>query len=207
MSWHARVLGAMVLGLALGQPASAQEKGVGISVRGGGFNSLTDLNDAGTADFKKVGYNLGGSVGVDLHRYVGVRGDVTFARNELRQNDVATGLELNRFFYDGAVQLQYPAANGLKPYVFVGAGAVTLHPVGSSNSDKTKFAGTGGLGVSYAVPGSNLGLFVEGKGWVYDVKELSGELAGFDKTQFDAAWSAGLSYRIPFGSAAAQVSR
>lgn len=202
MSWRKRALGALVVGVALVQPISAQEKAVGISIRGGGFNALTSLNESGTADFKKTGYNVGGALGVDLHKYVGLRGDFTFARNELQQNDVETGSELSRFFYDAAVQVQYPSGSGLQPYLFVGAGAVTLHPVGSTDSNKTKAAGTAGLGVNYAIPGSNVGVLVEGKGWVYDISELSGNLASFDKTQFDVTWSAGLSYRIPFGSSA-----
>src|SRR5215211_4131134 len=101
------VLGAVVLGLVVVAPASAQDRAVGLALRGGGFNSLTSLNEPGTADFKQAGYNIGGTVGVDVHRYIGVRGDFTFARNELQQNDIATGSDLNRFFYDAALQLQY----------------------------------------------------------------------------------------------------
>jgi hypothetical protein len=189
------------------QSAAAQEKGVGISVRGGGFNALTNLNEAGTADFKQAGYNVGGALGVDLHKYVSLRGDFTFARNELQLNDAETGSELSRLFYDAAVQLQYPGASGWTPYVFVGAGAVTLHPVGTTDHDKTKAAGTAGLGVNYAIPGSNLGIVVEGKGWLYEFSELGGNLASYDRTQFDVTWSAGLSYRIPFGSSAVRASR
>jgi hypothetical protein len=202
-----RVLGAVVFGLVLVAPVNAQERAVGLTLRGGGFNSLTSLNEPGTADFKQAGYNVGGTLGVDLHRYIGVRGDFTFARNELQQNDIETGSELNRFFYDAALQLQYPTASGWKPYVFVGAGAVTLHPVGTSDGDKTKPAGTAGLGVNYAIPGSNLGILIEGKGWLYELSELNGNLASFDRTQFDVTWSAGLSYRIPFGSRAEHASR
>lgn len=207
MSWQRVVLGALALGLALAQPIRAQENGVGISIRGGGFNALTSLNEPATADFKQAGYNVGGTVGVDLHKYVGVRGDFTFARNELQQNDIDTGLELGRFFYDAAVQLQYPTASGWKPYVYAGAGAVTLHEVGSDDGDKTKAAGTVGLGVNYTIPGSNVGLIVEGKGWLYELSELNGGLASFDRTQFDVTWSAGFSYRIPLRSAGAMGSR
>ena len=202
MSWQTRVVGGLVLGLALVQPASAQDRAVTLSVRGGGFNGLSSLNEPATADFKQAGYNVGGTVGVELHRYVGLRGDFTFARNELQLNDVETGSELSRFFYDAAVQVQYPTSSGLKPYAFVGAGAVTLHPVGSDDADKTKPAGTAGLGVNYAIPGSNLGILLEGKGWLYEMSELGGNLASYDKTQFDVTWSAGFSYRIPIGSSA-----
>lgn len=207
MSWQKGVLGALMLGLTLVQPASAQDKAVQISVRVGGFNGLRNLDDAGTADFKHTGYNAGGSIGVDLHRFVGLRGDFTYARNELQLNNDLTGSDINRFFYDAAVQVQYPSENGWKPYAFVGAGAVTLHPVGTSDADKTKAAGTAGLGVNYTIPGSNLGLFVEGKGWVYELSELNGNLASFDRTQLDLTWSAGLSYRLPFGSNSVRTSR
>jgi hypothetical protein len=202
-----RALGALLIGVVVTQPTMAQEKAFGISVRGGGFNGLTNLNESGTADFKQVGYNVGGGLGVDLHRFVGLRGDFTFARNELQLNDENSGSELNRFFYDAAVQVQYPTSGGWQPYAFVGAGAVTLHQVGSTDNDKTKPAGTAGLGVNYAIPGSNLGIVVEGKGWLYEISELNGDLASYDKTQFDVTWSAGISYRIPFGAGAARASR
>jgi opacity protein-like surface antigen len=138
---------------------------------------------------------------------VALRGDFTFARNELQLNEVATGSDLNRFFYDASVQLQYPTTSGLTPYIFAGAGAVTLHPVGTTDIDKTKAAGTAGLGVNYAIPGSNLGILVEGKGWVYDLSELGGSFNSYDKTQFDVTWSAGFSYRVPFGSNATKANR
>ncbi|MGH7447391.1 MAG: outer membrane beta-barrel protein [Longimicrobiales bacterium] len=201
------ILGALVLTLAVVQPAMAQDRAVHLSVRGGGFNGLTSLNEPGTADFKRVGYNVGGSVGVDLSRYLGLQGNFTFARNELEENDIETGAELARFFYDAAVQVRYPTESGWQPYALVGAGAVTLHPVGSSDGDRTTAAGTAGVGVSYTIPGSSLGLLVEGRGWLYEMSELGGSLAEYDRTQFDVTWSAGLSYRLPFGSSAARVAR
>ena len=206
MSVGKGLLGALVLVLAVARPAVAQDKSLGIVVRGGGFNGVTELNEAGNADFNKTGYNVGGGLFVDLHKYIALRGDFTFARNELQQNGLATSQDLNRFFYDGAVQFQYDA-NGLKPYFFVGAGAVTLHPVGTTDYDKTTFAGTGGIGAEYAIAGTGLGIVLEGKGWVYNLSELPGTLAPFDKTQFDVTWSAGLSYRLPFGTNAARTIR
>ena len=203
MSWHARVLGAIaVAGLLVAQPVSAQERGVGIAVRGGGFNGLASLNESGRDDFKRVGYNVGGAVSVDLHEYVALRGDFTYARNELQHDEIETGLELSRYFYDAAVQVQYPSASGWTPYAFVGVGGVTLDPADSDEESSTKPAGTAGLGLNYTIPGSGLGLFAEGKGWLYEFSELNGGLASFDRNQFDVTWSAGLSYRIPFASSA-----
>jgi len=198
MSYSRSVLGALVLTLGAASAAPAQDHAVRLFARGGGYNALTDLNDAGTSDFKKVGYTIGGGVGVQAHRYVTVRGDFSFGRNELRSNSVPTGIRTNRFFYDAAVQLQYPTASGLEPYVFAGGGAVTLHQVGTSGQNKTRAAGTFGLGLNYQVPNSPFGVFAEGKSWLYKLENMSGALAGFDKTQFDVAWSGGISYRFPW---------
>jgi len=198
-------LGGALFALALATPVVAQNRdvvpnrAVFFSARGGGFNGLSDLTDAGpTADFKKVGFNVGAGVGVQFHRYLSVRGDLTFARNELRTDQVATGLKLNRYFYDAALQLQYPTASGLEPYIFAGGGGVTLDEVNSSTPSKTKPAGTFGLGFNYRIPNSPLGLFVEGKSWLYKLDGMGGALSGIDKTQFDVAWTGGASYQLPF---------
>jgi hypothetical protein len=198
MSSLKRFLGALALTFVVLQPVDAQQKAVGLAARGGGFNALTNLNEAGTADFKQPGYNVGGGITVDLHEYVALRGDFTYARNELRLNKLGSGAELDRFFYDAGLQLQYPTASGWTPYAFVGAGAVTLHPVGTSDYDRTKAAGTAGVGVNYTFPGSDFGVTAEGKGWLYELSELNGPLTAFDRTQLEVTWSAGLTYRIPF---------
>lgn len=145
----------------------------------------------------KVGYTVGGGVGVELHRFVTLRGDFTYARNELRTNGVDTGDRVNRFFYDAAVQLQYPTAIGLEPYLFAGGGAVTVHELGTTGQDKTKGTGTFGLGLNYTVPQTGLGVFVEGKGWLYEVSRLNGVLSPYDKLQVEVGWTGGVSYRIP----------
>jgi hypothetical protein len=197
---HAAVLGVVLAGLALAEPAAAQDRGVRLAVRGGGFNGLADVTEAGDADFGRTGYSVGGSVGVDLSRYLGVDGNFTFARNELKEEGARTGSELARFFYDAAVRVRYPTATGLTPYALLGAGAVTLHPVGSDDADATKPAGTVGLGVNYTIPGTRLGLLVEGRGWLYELSDVGGFAESFDRTQFDVTWSAGFSYVLPFGS-------
>jgi opacity protein-like surface antigen len=198
-----RTIGVVTLAsiLVFAGSAAAQQKAVGLTIRGGSFAGLTSLDEPGTADFKQVGYNIGGSVGVDLSRYVGLRGDFTFARNELQLNEQRTGSNLNRYFYDAAVQLQYPTGTGWTPYAFAGAGAVTLDPEGSAVDSRTKAAGTGGIGLSYAIPGSNVAVGLEGKGWLFGVSELDGDFAGYDRRQFEVTWGIGISYRIPYGSA------
>src|SRR5690606_33471969 len=131
MTWTRRILVAAAAALLIATPAAAQDRAVTFFARGGGYNALTDLNDAGDADLKKVGYTVGGGVAVQLHRYVSVRGDLSFGRNELRRDGARTGADLSRLGYTAAVQLQYPTTAGLEPYAFAGAGGITLHEVGT----------------------------------------------------------------------------
>jgi opacity protein-like surface antigen len=198
MSYAKKAWGAVVITALLASPAAAQQRSVNLFVRSGGYNALTDLNEGGTADFNKVGFNVGGGVTVDLTEYVGVRGDFTWARNELRTGGADTGEKLDRFFYDAALQARLPNGSGLVPYAFVGAGGVTLHPATLEGDDKTKFAGTVGLGADYTLPGTGFGLFLEGQGWLFGTGDLNGALASYDRTQFEVAWSGGFSYRLPY---------
>ena len=191
------MLVALASALVIASPAAAQEHAVTLFVRGGGYNGLTDLNEVGDADFKKLGYNVGAGVAVRLHRYVSLRADGAFGRNELQVDGIETGNELSRVFYTGAVQLQYPTASGVEPYVFAGGGGVTLHEIGT-DENTTKAAGTFGIGLNYAIPRSRFGVFLEGQGWVYELNELNGPLSGFDKTQVETGWSGGFTYRLPF---------
>lgn len=189
------VLGGIAATLLMAAPATAQGRGLVLFAKGGGYTPLSNLNDAGTADIK-TGFNVGGGVALDLHKYVALRGDFDFGRGELRLGGTETGTHLNKYFYGGALQLQYPTAGGVTPYAFAGGGAVTIHEQNTSGQNKTRGAGTFGAGLRYSLPHSGFGLFAEGTGWVYKHRNLAGRTAGFDKTQVDALYSAGLSYRF-----------
>jgi outer membrane protein with beta-barrel domain len=190
---------AAVVALLGPHPALAQERAVVFSARGGGFSALSNLNDAGTADFK-TGFNVGGGVGVQVHKYVVLDGDFTWGQREYRSNGVDSGIKVNQFFYGGAVKLQYPAASGFTPYVLGGGGAVTFHQRGTSGVDKTKGFGRFGAGLSYRIPRSNWALYGQGDGFVYKVSNFDGgtALTGFAKTQVDIVYSGGVSYRLSF---------
>lgn len=198
MSVHKWAVAVLVASAVLTSEAVAQDKAISFAVRGGVFNGVTDLDEAGTTDFTKTGYNAGVGINLDLTKFFAIRADANLARNELKVNDIETGDEMSRLFYDAALQFQYPLSNGIKPYLFVGAGAVRLHAVGQDLDDETEFAGTAGLGVSYTVPGTNLAFGIEGKSWLYDLPE-SEDNDEFTKTQFEASWNAVISYRIPLG--------
>ena len=159
---------------------------------GGGNSSLTDLNDAGTASLK-TGWTAGGGLGVQVNRYVALRGTFDFARAGGESGTPFTGQSLNHYFYGGDVQLRYPTANGFAPYVLLGAGAVTIDNPDNAAFDRfTKFAGKGGLGLEYTLPRSDFGLYVQAASYVYQF-----DRNGFDKTQADLLWTGGLSYRLP----------
>jgi opacity protein-like surface antigen len=189
-----------LIGLLAASPAAAQEQGqdgqaLVLSVQGGGFSPLAHLDQPGNVDFK-TGYNVGGGLAYQFNRHVALRGNFTFARAEGR--DISGGLtsiggtKFNRFLYDADVQFRAPLSGGATPYLFVGGGGVTIKPdVTPSQASFTKGAGKVGVGINYQIPRSNLGLYVEGTGWLYKWDRY-----GFDKTQFDTTWSGGLSYRF-----------
>ena len=204
MSRVVKTLGAVALGLMFATPVVAQESAVTpkehavtISAWGGGLSALNNLDDAGTSDFK-TGFNVGGGVAVQLQRYISLRGDFNYGRDQLRLDDFNTGVHYNKFFYGGAVQVQYPTAGGVMPYAFAGGGGITIDPEGDNGSSKTKGAGLFGLGLEYQIPRTNWGVFAQSTGWLYKLDGLDGPLTGVNKTQFDVTYSGGISYRIPF---------
>jgi len=163
-----------------------------VFANGGGNSSLTNLDDAGTASLK-TGWTAGGGVGVQLNRYVAVRGTFDYARADGESATPFAGQSLNHYFYGGDVQLRYPTVSGFAPYVVLGAGAVTIDDKDNPAFDRfTKFAGKGGVGLEYALPRSDFGLFAQGSSYIYKF-----DRNGFDKTQVDLLWTGGLSYRLP----------
>ena len=176
-------------------------RGFVFRVQGGGYSPLAHLDDSDLVDFK-TGFNVGGGAAYQINRYVAVRGNFTWARSEGRDRTSSLisgiqGFKFNRFLYDGDVQLRYPFGGGVAPYVFAGGGAITTRRPeafrASSFTDRsfTKGAGKFGLGVSYQIPSSHVGVYAEGATWVYKWDRV-----GFDKTQYDTAWSGGISYRF-----------
>ena len=207
MSVQRWVVGLLVMGSVLTTEANAQNRAVGFEVRGGWFGNIGDLNDSGTATLKDRGWAAGAGINFEFSRFVALRGDVTLARNELEINELGTGNDLSRLFYDASIQFQYPIKN-FKPYIYVGAGAARLHAAGESSDDnKTTVAGTGGYGVTYTFPGTQLALGFEAKSWFYKLSDLTGPFAGYDKNQFEHTWGASVSYRIPLGAQTVRASR
>jgi len=189
----ALALALLAPGVATGQTSQSLDRPtVVLFANGGGNNSLTDLNDAGTTSLK-TGWTAGGGAGVQLNRYVALRGTFDFTQAKGDNGTSISGQQLNHYFYGGDLQLRYPTPSGLAPYVLLGAGAVTIdNPDNAAFNRFTKFAGKGGVGLEYTIPRSNFGLYAQASSYVYQF-----DRNGFDKTQADLLWTGGLSYRLP----------
>ncbi len=116
-------LSILLASLALAGPLAAQQRSLQLYVHGGGYSPTQDVDPGGLADFD-TGFNLGGGVGVVLSRYLGVRGDFTYGRNQARDGrpngsgligEALNGQDLYRFFYGGDVQLRLPVHACFEP--------------------------------------------------------------------------------------------
>ena len=182
-----------------------------IFVSGGGNNSLRSFNDTTDDTFDigselNTGYNLGGGLGIQLNRWAALRATYNFARSEGEGNAFSplAGNHFNRHYYGADLQFRADTSGGFSPYVTIGGGAVTVSPDDSAvllsptgfqfdNERFTKPAGRFGIGFEYQIPGSGLGLFAEGSGWVYEWDRY-----GLNRTQVDANWGGGLTYRFGY---------
>lgn len=152
----------------------------------GGLSGAANLNQAGSADWR-----LGWAGSVDASYWVlprvGLRVSGTWAQDSLRGGSLTGRGKFNKFAYDAGVVLRYPLAAGAGtfiPYVLGGAGAISVHQLGS-DSTWTKFAGNFGGGIEYRF--SRIGLRAEGRDYVYKFDRY-----GFDRTQHDVAWQGGV---------------
>lgn len=197
MNWKAAFIAAAVVTATAGTASaqSAGESGAIVSVQAGGFNVGTDLDEAGKVDFK-TGFNVGGATGYQFNRYVALRGGVNFVRAEGRDASAAPSaaidqVQFNRAYYGLDLQVRAPLG-AVVPYVFGGGGGVTIKPdTDPAAPSFTKPAGKVGAGVAFSLPGGNAAIFAEGTTWIYQWDQY-----GFDKTQYDVTWSAGVSYRF-----------
>ena len=181
------------LAVALTSPLAAQQKPT-LRVYGGGYTPLKDLTVTGPATDFATSFDVGAGIAIPVNPMLALRGSFTYARSELRVGGVETGTEFNRFFYGGDLQLRYPSPGGFTPYLFGGAGAVTVAQRDVEDASDTKFGGRFGLGFEFRRPASKVGLFAEATGWAYKIRDFQGPLAGIDRAQLDLMYNAGLSF-------------
>ena len=184
-------LGAMLTVAAVAS-LGAQERSLVVSVYGGGADHLADLQSSPAAYFMP-GYNVGGSVGVQLSRHFAIHGDFTYTRNPSRGAAPFAGNDVNRFFYGAHFEARLPLG-AVAPFVFLGGGAVTIDQLGIDQFDQTtRAAAMYGGGLFYSIPRSRFEVFGEVKGFAY-----LWDLAGFNRMMYDVTYAGGLSYRLPF---------
>lgn len=177
---------------ALAVPAAAQQRSLIFSVYGGGADHLADLRSNPSVWFMP-GYDLGASVGLELNRYIALHTDFTFTRNPTQGSTAFAGADVNRFFYGAHVEARYPLSIGVSPFVFGGAGAVSVDQLGLDQFKPfTRPALMYGGGLFYAIPRTRIEAFGEVKGLTY-----RWNASGFHRTMFDVTYSVGASYRLP----------
>lgn len=151
----------------------------------GGLSGAAHLDQSGETKWR-TGWAGTVDATLWLHQYVGVRASGGWAQDSIT-NGIAGRGTFNKFTYDGDLVLRYPLQAGsstVVPYVLGGAGAVSIHQLGSSDT-WTKFAGNFGAGLEYRF--GRLGVRAEGRDYVYTF-----DAYGFDKTQHDVAWQGGI---------------
>jgi len=152
----------------------------------GGLSGAGHLDPAGTADWR-LGWigSIDGTVW--LQRNVGIRASGSWAQDSLRGAALPGRGKFNKFTYDADLVLRYPIESGsgtLTPYLLGGAGALSVHQLGASDT-WSKFAGNFGAGLEYRF--GSVGLRAEGRDFVYKFDRY-----GYNKTQHDIAWQGGL---------------
>lgn len=187
------ILGALVIAALTAGPARAQDGSLSLFAFGGYINSPADFDVGRSVDYG-AGFRFGGGFGLQLYEHVGVRFEASLTATE--GTDTSGGINetvnLDRQFYGAAVEFQLWRRPTFEPYVYVGGGTVILDRTGATASsysyDVTEFTGLVGGGLRYLMP-SNLHVFVEGTGWLYN-------RAANDTSQFDTALSVGVGYRF-----------
>jgi hypothetical protein len=188
----ARIVAVAAAILLATSPLGAQERTLIVSLYGGGAGPLAELRPDPPTWFMP-GYSLGASLGVQLTRVLAVRGDFTYTRNPVEGAPPLAGRDVNRFFYGVHAVFRFPKGRGIAPFVFAGAGGVSIDQLGvDAFSPTTRPAVMYGGGVFYTVPRSRLDVFGEIKGLTYNWN-----MAGFHRNMVDVTFTAGVTYRIP----------
>ena len=161
----------------------------------GAFGPLTHLDYNENVAFK-TGFSAGAGAAYRINRHVAVRTTFSFIRAELEDTGVAkspiAGSRFNRYLFDADLQVRYPLRDRMTPYVFLGVGALTVQrDTLRERSSFLKGALKLGGGMSYQIPRSDVSLYLQASGWIYEWDRF-----GFDGVQFDTTLTGGIAYRF-----------
>lgn len=176
----------VLFGMLIAAPLSAQKVTLGANF--GGSSAASDLTSS--TDWKG-GWSAAGTLGYRLSQRFGLRGDATWAQNDLHGGTGTSAQEIkkNSFIANGIWQREETPGTKLVPYVLAGLGAVRVREK-VSDSSFTKFATNLGAGLGYML-GGRVALRAEMKDMIYKFDEF-----GYDKTQNDLLWQAGLTVKM-----------
>jgi outer membrane protein with beta-barrel domain len=200
------VLVALAAGCAVPRPLAGQGRSVVVGGYAGAYTHLVNFNNSGTADFRPS-YNVGATLGVQLDANVGVHADVTYSRAHARGPTNFAGQDFSRLFVGLHLEYRYPM-DALTPFGFAGGGAMFVSESATLGTVApfTKFAGSFGAGLAYAIPRSRTQVFAEIKtlvsGWDRGMIYRTSVGAPFvssriNTTLVDVTAALGLSYTFP----------
>ncbi|HSB54868.1 MAG TPA: outer membrane beta-barrel protein [Gemmatimonadales bacterium] len=189
-----RTLLAGVALVGVASSAMAQERNIQLQLLGGGYSHTTNLNATGPISHFRPGFNIAAAVGWNANKYVGVHGDFTFSRNQGLGVEIGNR-DINHYYYGAHIEFRYPVSSQFSPFIFGGAGAVTVTQRQNASVQSfpqfTKAAGMFGAGMAYSLPNAPVDILAEGKVLTYRWNAL-----GFDRNQWDVAYSLGFAYRF-----------
>ena len=154
---------------------------------GAGVGGVSAADNFGIGVDWRAGWSAAANLTYRFTNGLGLRGDATFAQNDLRGASVPGEGRINKISYIGNVVLNSAGPLGgerLTPYALAGLGAVTVHAKGSDSSF-TRLGGDLGLGVWYRL--GRLGLRAEGRDVMYKFDRF-----GYNKRQNDVVWEGGV---------------
>jgi len=176
----------VLLGMLITAPLSAQKVTLGANF--GGSSAASDLTSSTNW---KGGWSAAATLGYRLSQRFGLRGDATWAQNNLNGGtggSSAQEIRKNSFIANGVWQREETPGTRVLPYVLAGLGAVRVRDK-ASDSAFTKFATNLGAGLGYVL--GRVALRAEMKDMIYKFDEF-----GYDKTQNDLLWQAGFTVKL-----------
>ena len=194
-----RAFGISCLAACLAAPLRAQDsRELVLQVNGGAIHGLASIDRNRVYD-TETGLSLSGSLGVKVIDRLVARADVNYAKTPLRFHGAELGSDIDRLFASLIAQIQFPGSSGLNPYVLAGGGAVFLNQHATTDPKKTVAHFLTGLGLGYRIGQTGVSMHAEGRVYLYQPRGLVGGDRDESRFQGDLAFSAGLSYAIPFG--------
>jgi hypothetical protein len=92
--------------------AAEENRGFLIDLQGGGYTPVSDIDEAGSAQFE-TGFLVGGDVAYRFNRYLAVRGSFNFARTEAdAPRYVIDATNFDRLLSAADLQLRHPTGSG-----------------------------------------------------------------------------------------------